>query len=176
MATYGKGFKKQSGDQVLLKAIIAIIVVVLVVVGSVWDYDLATDLGSYDDFDEIDAYDEILGRLDSSSVAIPEYLVYFYNAEDEDCLAIQRKVLNLAEDLEKDGIVIFFVDLDAVAEDTTGDKDDFLVAIGKGTSFLNLSPMLISISDGDFHTAYSGADSVIDVLEQVKDGDYAPFN
>jgi thiol-disulfide isomerase/thioredoxin len=176
MATYGKGFKKQTGDQILLKAIVAIIVVVLVVVGAVWIYDLATDKGNYTDFDHIDAYDEILGRVDDTSTAIDEYLVYFYNAEDEDCLEIQKKVLNLAEDLEKDGVIIYFVDLDDIAEDTTGDKDAFLLAIGKGTSFLNLSPMLISIADGDFNTAYTGTDNVVNVLEQVQDGEYTPIN
>ncbi len=85
-------------------------------------------------------------------------------------------MLRLAGKLEDQGIRVFFVDLDAVKEGTTGDKDDFLVAIGKGTSFLNQSPMLITIADGEFHTAYTGGETIKGIMNDVLAGTYAPFN
>ncbi len=175
MATYTKGFKKQSGDQILLKAIVGIIVVVLASVGLVCLYQVLTAKGDYKEFTHIAEYDEILIQQ-ANSQQIQEYLVYFYNAKDQDCLDVQKQVLRLAGKLEDQGIRVFFVDLDAVKEGTTGDKDDFLVAIGKGTSFLNQSPMLITIADGEFHTAYTGGETIKGIMNDVLAGTYAPFN
>ncbi|HOW37321.1 MAG TPA: hypothetical protein P5154_02220 [Candidatus Izemoplasmatales bacterium] len=175
MATYTKGFKKQSGDQILLKAIVGIIVVVLAIVGLVFLYQVITDKGDYKEFDHIAEYDEILIQQ-ANSQQIQEYLVYFYNAADQDCLDVQKQVLNLAGKLENKGVRIFFVDLDAVKEGTTGDKDNFLVAIGKGTSFLNQSPMMISIANGQFHTAYTTGETIKGIMNDVLSGTYEPFN
>lgn len=176
MATYKKGFKKTSGDLILLKTIVAIIVVVLAVVGIVFVYDVATDKGDYADFTAIAAYDKILTQTGTDSQQIPDYAVYFYNADDQDCLDIQRKVLRLAEKMEAKGLVIFFVDLDAVKETATGDQDDFLDAIQKSSTFLNRSPMLVTVADGEFDAAYEGADAVVDTLTQIYNGEYTPFN
>lgn len=176
MATYKKGFKKTSGDQILLKTIVSIIAVVLLVVGIVFVYDLATDKGDYADFTAISAYDLILTQTGTDSEQLSEYVVYFYNADDQDCLDIQRQVLRLAKKMEDKGLFIFFVDLDSVEETATGDKDDFLGAIQKSSTFLNRSPMLVTVADGEFDAAYEGSDDVLEILNQIYEGEYAPFN
>lgn len=176
MATYKKGFKKVSGDMVLLKTIVAIIAVVLVVVGIVFVYALATDKGNYADFTAISAYDKILTQTGTDSQQIPDYAVYFYNADDQDCLDIQRKVLRLAKKMEDQGLVIFFVDLDTVKETAIGDQDEFLDAIQKSSTFLSRSPMLVTVADGEFEAAYEGADPVFETLTQIYEGEYVPFN
>jgi len=175
MATYVKGFKKQKSEQFLLKAIVGLILVVLVFVGVAFIYDLATDNGDYADFAlvNISSYDAILTQKDEDLVQIPNYLVYFYNADDAECLDIQREVLKTAAKLNADGKVIFFVNLDTITVNTA-DRDAFLLTVGKSTSFLNQSPMLVSVVGGVFSHTYTGATEVLDVLDLAKAGEYFP--
>lgn len=178
MATYAKGFKKQQPDQLLLKAIVAMIAIVLLAVGAAYIYDLATDIGNYTDFKDqhIATYDAILTQKDDASVQLQNYIVYFYKSDDAECLDIQKKVLQYAEKINKDSEVIFFVDLAAVKATNAEDDDDFLVAIGQGNAWLNKAPMLVSVADGVFNAQYNGTEDVLDVLEQVEAGSYTPFN
>jgi hypothetical protein len=178
MATYTKGFKKQHGETFLLKTIVAMILVVLLIVGVAFIYDLATETGDYADFadEKIASYDKILTQKDADLVQLQNYVVYFYNAADQDCIDAQRQVLKLAEKLNKDGKVFFLVDLDALTQTTPGDRDAFLLAVGKSSVFLNQSPMLITVADGVFSTAYTGRTAVVETLEQIEAGTYTPFN
>lgn len=176
MATYVKGYKKQGEHTLLLKVIVGLIGLVLLVVGIAYISDLLTNLGDYDDFSDqhITTYGAILTQKDDESVQLQNYVVYFYNAEDEDCTDMQKEVLILAKNINADAEVVFFVDLDAITEDTAA-SDAFLDAIGKTQTFLGLSPMLVSIADGVFNTAYSDDDTILDVLHQIEAGNYTPF-
>jgi hypothetical protein len=178
MATYAKGFKKTQPDQILLKAIVAMILVVLLAVGAAYIYDLATDIGDYTDFTDqhIKTYDAILTQKDDATVQLQNYIVYFYNETDEDCVDIQKRVLKYAEKINADSEVIFFVNLEDLTATESTDDDDFLLAIGQGNAWLNKAPMLISVADGVFNAQYTGADAVLAVLEQVDAGEYTPFN
>lgn len=178
MATYVKGFKKQKSDQILLKVIVALIAVVILVVGTAFIYDLATDIGDYTDFtnEHILTYDKILTQKDAENAQLQDYIVYLYKSDDEDCLAIQKEVLTLAEKINKDSKVIFFVDLAKVASTNSGDDDDFLLAIDRSSVFLNQAPMLVSVADGVFNSAYVGTADVLEVINQVESNTYTPFN
>jgi hypothetical protein len=176
MATYAKGFKKEQEHTLLLKVIVGLIILVLVVVGIAYLSDALTNLGDYDDYSDqhITTYGTILTQKDDQAVQLQNYVVYFYNADQDDCIAMQKEVLRIAAKLNKDAEVIFFVDLDAITEDTAA-SDAFLDAIGKTQTFLGLSPMLISVADGVFNTAYSDDATILDVLHQVEAGNYTPF-
>jgi len=178
MATYAKGFKKTQPDQLLLKAIVAMILIVLLAVGAAYIYDLVTDIGDYTDFTDqhIKTYDAVLTQKDDASVQLQNYIVYFYNKTDEDCVDIQKKVLNYAEKINADSEVIFFVNLEDFTATDSSDDDDFLTAIGQGNAWLNKAPMLISVADGVFNAQYTGADAILEVLDQVDAGEYTPFN
>jgi hypothetical protein len=178
MATYVKGFKKQKSDQILLKIIVGLIAIVIVVVGTAFIYDLATDIGDYTDFTSahITTYDKILTQKDAENAQLQDYIVYLYKADDEDCLAVQKEILTLAGKINEDSKVIFFVDLAAVTSTNPGDDDDFLLAIGRSSVFLNQAPMVVTVADGVFNNSYIGTNDVLEVVNQVEAGTYTPFN
>jgi len=170
MATYTKGYKKKNPEQALLLTIVGIIGLVLLVVGAVFIYDLATDAGSYDDYTHIEAYDLILNQVDSSNQEISDYLVYFYSDDCSNCTSIKREALKLVEKI--DNVPIFFVNASTIKETATGDKDIFEDLINATVR----TPMVISITDGEFKELYSGTIRVIEILESVEEGTYTPFN
>ncbi len=173
MATYTKGFKKKNSEQALLLTIVGIIGVVLLIVGAVFIYDLATDTGSYDDFSHIEAYDLVLNQLDDQNVAIQDYLVYFYSDDCGNCKEIKHDVLKLSEKINGEETIVFFVNASTIKETVTGDKNEFL-------DDANLSsirtPMVISIVDGEFRESFTGTASVVNMLKSVLADTYAPFN
>jgi len=172
MATYTKGYKKQSGEMVLLKLIIGIIGVVLFTVLVAYLYDTFSDVGSYDDWTHVDAYDEILVQEDENGDQVQDYIVYFYKDDCPNCAAIQRDALRIVSRLNRDATFVYFVNIEEIEETTDGDKDEFLDAIGRDSV---LAPMLVVVSGGVFEEAVVGPTAVIDLLTNVKNGDYAPF-
>lgn len=172
MATYRKGFKKQTPEQLLLKVIVGIILAVLAIVLVAFIYDTLTVSRSYDDFTKIDKYEAILTQKDDSSVQIPDYLVYFYSDTCTNCQEIKQDVLKLADRLEKNGTVIFFVNTASMTDIDTF-KDPFLIEINESAM---RTPMVISVVNGQFYEKFLGSDDVIQIFEDVRSGDYTPFN
>lgn len=172
MATYAKGFKKQSGELLLLKIIVGLIGFVLVSVLVIFLYDLTVSVGNYDDYTHITKYDEVLTQqVDGAQVQ--DYIVYFYNDSCENCTAIQKDALRLVARINRDATVVYFVNTAEITEATSGDKDDFLSAINLSSL---RTPMLVVVNDGDFYETAIGSTAVLDMLETVNAGDYAPFN
>ncbi|PKL01221.1 MAG: hypothetical protein CVV56_02965 [Tenericutes bacterium HGW-Tenericutes-1] len=173
MATYTKGFKKKNSEQALLLTIVGIIGAVLLIVGAVFIYDLATDTGSYDDFEHIEAYDSILVNVDDQNVAYQDYLVYFYSDDCSNCIEIKRDVLKLSEKINGEEKIVFFVNASTVKETVTGDKAEFLDDVNLSSI---RTPMLISVVNGEFLESFTGTTNVLQVLEEVESGTYTPFN
>ena len=173
MATYSKGFKKRNGEQTLLFSIVAIIGFVLLIVGVAFIYDLATDTGEYTDFTHIEAYDLILTQKDESSVQLQDYVVYIYSDDCSNCLTVKKDVLKLSKELEEGGLNVFFVNSSTIKETTTGDKTDFLDDVNINSI---KTPMIVTVANGSFDKTYIGTDSVVNLLQSVVDGEYAPFN
>ena len=173
MATYTKGFKKKNSEQALLLTIVGIIGVVLLIVGAVFIYDLATDAGSYDDFEHIEAYDLVLENLDDQNVAIQDYLVYFYSDDCSNCTEIKRDVLKLSEKINGEETIVYFVNVSTIKETVAGDKAEFIDAANLSSI---RTPMIISVVNGEFHESFTGTTNVLQVLEEVEANTYTPFN
>ena len=173
MATYTKGYKKKNSEQALLLTIVGIIGVVLLIVGAVFIYDLATKTGSYDDFEHIESYEYVLENLDDQNVAIQDYLVYFYSDDCSNCIEIKREVLKLSEKINGEETIIFFVNASTIKETVSGDKADFLDAANLSSI---RTPMVISVVGGEFLESFTGTTNVLQVLESVEAGTYTPFN
>jgi len=174
MATYKRGFKKRATPgNTLLTIIFGIVVAVLLFVGFAWIYDQVTVTRSYDDFTVIDSYENILSQEDEDEVLLPEYLVYFYSDSCVNCESIKADALKLAEKLEKEGIVIYFVDTANITDEDDTFKNAFLIDIDENSV---KTPMVISVVNGEYVDKYLGTDSVISILTDVLNGDYAPFN
>jgi thiol:disulfide interchange protein len=173
MATYAKGFKKQTGEQILLKTIVGIIVTVMAIVLAVFLYDVITNEPNYSDFTAITKYDQILTQKNASNTQLQDYLVYFYQDSCVACNDVKAEALQLARDIEKMGIKVFFVNTASITETTAGDRQAFINAIGES----NLStPMIVAVADGVFHQTYIGVGPVKSVLTAVKADTFAPFN
>jgi len=173
MATYAKGYKKQSGEQILLKTIVGIIVTVVGIVLAVFLYDLLTVTTSYDDFTHIEKYDLVLTQKDQANAQVQNYLIYFYSESCTACQSIKNDALETVGKINEDGKVVYFVDSTKITETTAGDRDAFLAAIDESSI---RTPMLVAVVDGVFYRAYVGSTAVTEVLNQVDLGTYQPFN
>lgn len=173
MATYAKGYKKQSGEQILLKTIVGIIITVVFIVLAVFVYDLVTVTTSYDDFTHIEKYDLVLTQKDQANAQVQNYLIYFYSESCSACQSIKNDALDLVAKINEDGNVVYFVDTAAIAETTAGDRDAFLAAIDESSI---RTPMIVAVVDGVFYRTYVGPTAVTEVLSQVDLGTYQPFN
>lgn len=173
MATYAKGFKKQASEMMLLKIIVGIIGAVLLVVLVVFLYDLSVSVGSYDDYTHITKYDDILTQVDAESAPLQDYIIYFYNDECASCGEIQKAALRLVARINNDATVVFFVNTAEITEATPGDRDAFLGDVNLSSM---RTPMLVVVNDGDFEETAIGKEAVLALLQEVKTGDYAPFN
>ncbi len=172
MATYTKGFKKQTGETLLLKVIVGIIAAVLLIVLAVFFYDLATNVGTYDDYTHITAYDKVLTQVDADDEQLQNYLIYFYSDTCTSCESIQKEALRLVSRINRDETIVFFVNITEATETTSGDKDAFLAEI----NLMSIAtPMIVAVVDGEFYQTYAGTEPVINLLTQVKTGDYTPF-
>jgi len=173
MATYAKGFKKQTSELILLKIIVGIIGAVLLIVLAVFLYDLTVSIGSYDDYTHITKYDDILTQLDEDDEQLQDYIIYFYNDDCINCSAIQKDALRLVARINRNETVVFFVNTTEITEATTGDRDAFLGDINESSV---RTPMLVVVNDGEFETTAVGSADVLALLTTVKNGDYDPFN
>jgi hypothetical protein len=157
---------------ILLKVIIGVIGVVLFTVLVAYLYDVWSDVGNYDDWTHIDAYDEVLTQVDEVAVQIQDYVIYFYSDECVKCGEIQRDALRLVARINKNDTVVYFVNTAEIKEDTDGDQDLFLGEVNLSSI---RTPMLVVVDEGEFRETAVGTAAVLDLLRDVKSGDYAPF-
>ncbi len=172
MATYKKGFKKQTSEQMLLQIIVGIIIAVVVFVLIAFVYDVATRVPGYDDYGKIVKYTEIYTQEDEDENPIEKYLVYFYADTCDGCTSIAKQVLQSANRITKNGGTFLVAKASAFTEGET-ERDAFLTTIQR-TSFSY--PMLIAVVDGELAGVYIGTTAVVDTLAAVRTGTYEPFN
>ncbi|MBN2696771.1 MAG: hypothetical protein JXR38_04450 [Bacilli bacterium] len=172
MATYKKGFKKQTSEQMLLQVIVGIIIAVFAIVAVAFIYDLTVGSREYDDFTHITEYDLVLEQKDADQVPLEDYLVYFYYDDCSACASIKDDALKIVAKLNKDSQTVFLANTTEMTDEDEN-QDAFLDDILEDSL---LTPTIVVIADGEFEEAVVGADEVMELLEQVKDGTYAPFN
>jgi len=143
------------------------------IVLSVFVYDLLTVSANYDDYTHITKYNEVLTQKDASQVQVQDYLIYFYNDACAACNEIKPESLDLVDDINADGNVVFFVNTADITEATAGDRDALLAAIDKSSI---QTPMVIVVANGVFYEYKVGSVDVLALLDQVKLGTYTPFN
>jgi len=172
MATYRRGFKKVTPEQRLLQVIVGIIIFVFAIVAIAFIYDLTIGSRTYEDFTQITTYESVLTQKDSESNQLQDYVVYFYQDTCEACASVENKVLRLTDRINKDATVVFFANTGKMT-DTDTKKNDFLVSIEESNL---LTPTIVVVANGVFQEVVVGADQVVSLLDQIKDGTYAPFN
>lgn len=172
MATYKKGFKKQTPEQMLLKVIVGIIVTVFLIVLVAFIYDLATPTFEYDDFTHIKKYEEVLTQKDEQSVQLEDYVVYFYYDDCTACSSIKSDALKIVNKLNKDSDFVILANTTEM-EDADTYKDTFLEDIAETQL---LTPTLLVVANGEYHEVQVGAEDVLETLESIKAGTYLPFN
>ncbi len=156
----------------LLQVIIGIIIAVFLIVLVAFIYDLATPTREYDDFTHIKEYDKVLTQEDEDEVQLEDYLVYFYYDTCSACSSVKDDVLKIANRLNKDSTMVFFANTEEMT-DEEDNKDAFLDDIVEDKL---LTPSIVVVADGEFEEIVVGADEVLELLEAVQDGSYAPFN
>lgn len=172
MATYAHGYKKRNSEMLLLKVIVGLIGVVLLIVGVAYLYQTIVDVGDYTDWTAVDKYADVLALEDADGNALSDYAVYFYSDSCTHCAEIKEDALRLVKRINADGDVIFFVNTANITASDDYSKDDLLVAIGQSSL---LTPMLVVVSNGAFQEAVTGSAAVLDLLTQIRTGDYVPF-
>lgn len=171
MATYKKGYKKENPETVLLKVIIGIIVMVFLLVGVLYIYDISTKWRSYDNYTTLTSYGTLFDVTDDDSEEIDNYVVYIYSSNESSSDA-QIDVLREAKKINGDSEMFFL--LDSESEDLTDSADsDFLDTIGED---MMSYPMLIVVVDGEFYEASVGTTALLETLESIEEGTYEPFN
>lgn len=171
MATYKKGYKKESSEQLILKVIVGIILSVVALVLVAFVYDSITDVGEYEDHSILEAYETLLEQKDADLNLIQDYIIYFYSDECVNCANIKYDVLKIVNKLEKNGTKVFFANTADMADDDEY-KAEFLEAINKSSL---PTPTLVVVSNGEFYQSYTGTEDVLDVLNQIKVGEFAEF-
>lgn len=172
MATYKKGFKKQTSEQMLLQVIVGIIVSVILFVLIAFIYDISTRVPDYSDYTKITKYEDVFTQKDKDGIPIEQYIVYFYKKDSEDCNKIAKKLLRLANRVTKNGNVFIVCSTDDITDADTN-LDDFLDAIVETS--MNV-PLLLTVIDGEPADVYIGGNSVIDAMVSIQKGTYEPFN
>lgn len=173
MATYKKGFKKQTSEQMLLQVIVGIIIAVILFVLIAFVYDIATRVPDYSDYNQIKKYEDVFTQEDEDENPIEQYIVYFYKEDCEGCNTISKELLKLANRFAKDGGVFMVADTDDITDGDTN-LDDFLDAIELSPSMQ--VPLLLTVIDGEPEGVFIGDDAVIDAMTSIKEGTYEPFN
>lgn len=170
MATYKQGYKKQSAENVLLKFIVGIIVAVIVLVAILYTYSELTKWKNYSEYTAVTNYADVLDYT-SDGTDLEDYVVYFYSSNDSSSDA-KDSVLKLANDINKDNELFFIANSEAMADSET-ELDTFLEAVDVDTLS---TPMLVVVVDGEFHQLYASTTDVVEVLESIEEGTFAPFN
>lgn len=174
MATYKKGFKKQNPETVLLKIIIGIIIGVFVFVGVAFIYDATTQWKNYDYFTTITAYDDVLEYTNGEEEPLENYVVYLYGTDCINCDSIKDAVLRDANKINKDEEIFFIGNVDTMT-DTDENIEDFLDDIDCPQDEFG-TPILVVVVDGEFYEYFIGATDVEEAVDNIRNGEYAPFN
>ncbi|HOP57497.1 MAG TPA: hypothetical protein PLH02_01270 [Bacillota bacterium] len=172
MATYRRGFKKTTPEQMLLRVIVGIIAVVFVFVIAAYLYASTYGSWEYENYTHLTAYETLLTQEDENEDQLQDYVLYFYGSGCESCLDIKNKVMRYTDKINSDSTMVYFVDIENM-DDEDEYLDTFLDDISKSTL---TTPMLVVVANGDFYEWVSGTDDVVNLLKQIKDGEYEPFN
>ena len=181
MATYKKGYKKESTEQVLLKVILGIIVAVLVFVGVVFIYDAASKWRNYDNYTHITEYAEITDFTNGEEDPLEDYIVYFYSLSAsggcEYCAEIKDDVLKLASKINRGSEDFFLVNTSEMTDAST-EYEGFVSELDSVYDQLLESiytPSIAIFVDGELHEYIVSAD-LLETLESIEQGTYEPFN
>lgn len=173
MATYKKGFKKQSSEQMLLKVIVGIISAVMLIVAVAFIYDLAVSSHNYDEFSNITKFSDVLELENTDGNALSNYVVYIYQNSCTACEEARKDVLKLAHNINKSEEVFFLAKYDDITDKSSASEAQLIDLIG-GTQIV--TPTLVVFVDGEFEEAVTGVTDVISLLQTIKAGTYEPFN
>jgi len=177
MATYKKGFKKQSSEQVLLKVILGVIVSVLILVAIVFIYDVSSKWKNYSNYTEITEYANIIDFTNGEEEPLEDYIVYFYSTNCEYCAEVKEDVLKLGTKINR-GTDEFFIVNTAEVTDAAEEYEDFVSELDAVYDELLtniLTPSIAIFVDGELYDYIIGSD-VLDALESIQEGTYEPFN
>ncbi len=169
MATYKKGYKKQNSEMLLLKTIVVIIVSVILIVAIAFIYDLTTSWKNYNSYTSVADYSDVFDLKDADEVELDNYVVYVYSTTCESCSSIRNDVLKMANKINSESEVFFLLN----TADIEGESDDFLDTINQTQL---LTPMLVVVVDGEFEEVFINSVNVVNALESIEAGTYAPFN
>jgi hypothetical protein len=172
MATYKKGYKKRTPEQTLLNIIVGMVLAVVLLVIVAFIYDLATFSGSYDDFTTVTKYENVIGYESEEVTVADDYLVYFYSDTCSACNDIKTDVLKLGEKINKDSTRMLIANTSSM-EDSETYLEQFKLDINEANP---ATPMVVVMTDGEFEEVVIGSTSVVELLESVESGEYAPFN
>jgi hypothetical protein len=168
MATYKKGYKKQSSDQVLLKVIVGIIISVVVLVGVVFIYDASTKWKEYDNYTHVTEYADIFDLTDGDGNELNDYVVYLYDGSGscENCNAAKNDMLKYGSRLDDNQF--FLADINDMTDDDTA-LDDFLAELDRTDL---VYPLLVIVIDGEYYDYVSGYPYVVNSIQSIQEGDY----
>lgn len=172
MAKYKKGYKKRTPEQTLLNIIVGMVLAVVLLVIVAFVYDLATYSGSYDDFTAVSNYENVIGYENEEVTVDDDYLVYFYSDTCDACKEIKNDVLKLGEKINKDSTRMLIANTSSM-EDSETYFEQFKLDINETNP---ATPMVVVVTDGEFEEVVIGSTSVVELLESVESGEYAPFN
>jgi thioredoxin-related protein len=173
MATYKKGFKKQSTQAMLLKTIIAIIGAVLILVLIAFIYDRATEWRDYSSYDHVETYDQVLTQDQD------DYVIYIYSTTCPTCNEMKEEILSVLNDLDKDSDNVYLVNTANFTELETEDEED---AYTRDDLFEDLdieaisTPMFVVVADGELEEVVTGTVNIDAFLDDLENETYAPFN
>lgn len=120
-------------------------------------------------FEQIDRYQDVFTRREGT------YLVYVYSDTCVNCQTIKQRLYDFASTYE--GHTIYFFNA-AKASDAQTQQQAYIAKIGQTQV---QTPSLVVVVDNDFDlTALSsyyfmGASSVVNVLDDIENGAYVPF-
>jgi thiol-disulfide isomerase/thioredoxin len=133
----------------------------------------ATTTVNYDLFEQIARYQDVFNRREGT------YLVYVYSDSCVVCETIKTQVYNFADTYPdgETGHEIYFFNA-AKATDSAANQAAYLLAVGQTQVS---TPVLLVIIDNAFDKTnlstyyFAGAQAVSNILEDIKNGAYAPF-
>ncbi len=172
MAKYKKGYKKRTPEQTLLNIIVGMVITVVLLVVVAFIYDLATYSGSYDDFTAVTKYENVIGYENEEVPVGDDYIVYFYSDDCSNCNEIKTEVLKIGEKINEDGTKMLIANTTNM-EDSETYLEQFKLDINENNPG---TPMVVVVTDGEFEEVVIGSASVVELLESIESGEYAPFN
>jgi thiol-disulfide isomerase/thioredoxin len=120
-------------------------------------------------FEQIDRYQDVFTRREGT------YLVYVYSDTCVNCQAIKQRVYDFAN--EYTGHTIYFFNA-ALATDAQTQQQAYIAKIGQTQV---QTPSLVVVVDNDFDLTmlsnyyFMGAATVLNVLDDIQNGAYVPF-